>query len=336
MEKLLKLLPWLNVSQALKLLEKRTDTPVSSHDLLQLCDFGHCSVYLDCHGWKGEIAIDIGEEVPMYQPVTGRGFCLVEYPLQLADDSRHGIHVIGPALVVATRKVIEDCAWWVPECGTSLRPVFNLADIEALAAKMNGENEQPSDRAAEAEDLRTQWEQERLAEMLERRKEADDEARDRAYSIAITTDERLRAALEQEQVARKAAEAEAKEAKSEAEHWRQQHELELECRLRTQSEGEALRQELEHEHAEARPELQFEPPAAGLTFPYATKELEAMRTAALKYWANHAPDKRHPTQKEIGHELCELLQLPRQANNDPARKAIVLATAIRPDTLIDA
>lgn len=72
---------------------------------------------------------------------------------------------------------------------------------------------------------------------------------------------------------------------------------------------------------------------AGLFFPYSTKELEAMRAASLKYWANYTPDKRQPTQKAVGFELCELLGLPLQSTGEPARKAMILATAIRPDTL---
>lgn len=73
--------------------------------------------------------------------------------------------------------------------------------------------------------------------------------------------------------------------------------------------------------------------ATGLTFPYATNELKAMQGAALTYWSGHTPDKRQPTQKEVGHELCKLLSLPLQSGGEPARKAMILATAIKPDTL---
>lgn len=73
-----------------------------------------------------------------------------------------------------------------------------------------------------------------------------------------------------------------------------------------------------------------------LAFPYTTKELAAMHAAACKHWAQYTPDKRQPTQKEVGYDLCELLGLPLQSTGDPARKAMILATAIRPDTLPDA
>lgn len=75
---------------------------------------------------------------------------------------------------------------------------------------------------------------------------------------------------------------------------------------------------------------------AGLVFPYATKRLEAMRAVAVKHWASYTADKRRPTQKEIGLDLSEALGLPRQANNEPAREAKVLAVAIKPDNQPDA
>lgn len=73
----------------------------------------------------------------------------------------------------------------------------------------------------------------------------------------------------------------------------------------------------------------------GITFPYATKDLEAMLAVAAKYWENYTADKRQPTQKEIALTLGELLGLPRQGNGDAARKAIVLASAIKPNALPD-
>lgn len=74
---------------------------------------------------------------------------------------------------------------------------------------------------------------------------------------------------------------------------------------------------------------------AGITFPYTTVELEAMRAVALKHWAFYTHDKRQPTQKEVGYYLCEILGLKRQSNDSPARKAEILATAIRPDSIPD-
>lgn len=74
----------------------------------------------------------------------------------------------------------------------------------------------------------------------------------------------------------------------------------------------------------------------GLTFPYATKELKAMRDAVSKHWEGYTPEKRQPTQKAVALTLGELLGLPQQGNGDAARRAIILAAAIKPDTLPEA
>lgn len=167
--------------------------------------------------------------------------------------------------------------------------------------------------------------------------------------------------LEQERAARQAAERRAEQAEAEAEGLRQQlcnvkaaYEALRRQERATQDvwafaqaestrkgyELAAITEELERlrqlaptaEHAESPSET----PASGLTFPYTTKELEAMRAAVAKYWEGYTPDKRQPTQVEVQLELCELLGLERMKNGDPPRKVKALAGAIKPDTLPDA
>lgn len=61
-----------------------------------------------------------------------------------------------------------------------------------------------------------------------------------------------------------------------------------------------------------------------------------MRDAVSRHWEDYTPEKRQPTQKAVALTLGEMLGLPQQGNGDPARKAIALASAIKPDTLPDA
>ncbi|MDP0925310.1 hypothetical protein, partial [Klebsiella pneumoniae] len=56
--------------------------------------------------------------------------------------------------------------------------------------------------------------------------------------------------------------------------------------------------------------------SAGITFPYSTEGLEALRSVALKHWAGYTPDKRQPTQKEIGYAICEELEIAYQKTNE--------------------
>ena len=69
--------------------------------------------------------------------------------------------------------------------------------------------------------------------------------------------------------------------------------------------------------------------ADGLAFPYSTKQLQAMQSAAVKYWATH--DRTSPApygiQKEIQYYLAEL------TGENNARKIAELAAAIKPDNL---
>lgn len=88
--------------------------------------------------------------------------------------------------------------------------------------------------------------------------------------------------------------------------------------------------------AEKQAVQKLETPTGGVVFPYATKELEAMRAAVAKYWESYTPDKRQPTQVEVQLELCTLLGLERMKDGDMPRKAKELAGAIKPGTLPDA
>lgn len=69
-------------------------------------------------------------------------------------------------------------------------------------------------------------------------------------------------------------------------------------------------------------------PSHGITFPYATKQLEAMRAAALAHWASH--DRSTPAPYGIQKTVANFLAA-RTGQN--ARKLAELAIAIKPDDL---
>lgn len=245
MEKVYRLLPWLNFTQASNWLEALTGTTIRRDDLLQLCEVVGHPVYLDCRDWIGGKEADASKnQQPLYE-VMGEGYCTIDQPTLLYEDRL--LYVTGPARISGASHVIEDCKWQL-DYDKSRGPLLKPADIEALAAKMNGHSGQPT-----PEVLRQQFEQERLAGILEERKKEDGASRERVYQDAITTIEHLRLEIEQERIARKAAETDAEEAKSDAEHWWQQHELELACRLRTQAEVDELQAELTRRETAAKP-----------------------------------------------------------------------------------
>lgn len=118
--------------------------------------------------------------------------------------------------------------------------------------------------------------------------------------------------------------------KAELEILRQQLEQERAAREAAEVEVAQLRERLVSADPQAR---ELRTPATGLTFPYSTKMLEAMRATVAKYWESYTPDKRQPTQKEIQQELCRLLGIALDPYKQPSQKAIYLATAIKPDDL---
>lgn len=182
MERVYRLLPWLDMAQAVDYLQDLIKAPLTESLLLQHCYIGECSVYMDCWGYKGETLLDCwrdDEEIHLKDlpsdPVEGRGYCKVESPELLCDLESHGIHLTGPAWIPAERRVQEDCRWWIPSESPKPAPVFKNADIRELAARMNCVPEQPS--AAEVEALRRQLEQERAArQAAEKRAEQADQA----------------------------------------------------------------------------------------------------------------------------------------------------------------
>jgi hypothetical protein len=199
MEKVYRLLDWLDMAQAVDWLQNMTSTRADATSLLQLCDAGQCLVYLDCRGVGGDVFKDIGEEVPLFSPANGAGICKVESPRQLGDKSRTGTHVIGLVQIKSTDKLIENCELWVPIENDVGPPLFKPADIEALAAKMNGVPDQTS-LTAENADLRREL-AENSSEIAILRKYF------KAEGTNVAELESLRKQLEQERIKCKAAEA---------------------------------------------------------------------------------------------------------------------------------
>ncbi|MFC0667975.1 hypothetical protein ACFSKY_09200 [Azotobacter chroococcum] len=80
--------------------------------------------------------------------------------------------------------------------------------------------------------------------------------------------------------------------------------------------------------AQADQQSPQQPPAAGLVFPYATKQLEAMRDAAIEFWHQHDRSTPMPygIQKRVQIFLAE-------RTGESSRKLEELAKAIKPDDL---
>lgn len=168
MDKVYRLLEWLSAEQAVNWLQDLTQTRIAYPELLQLCDSGQCAVYVSAFNLKGYYA-DL--------PVRGDGRHRLLVPTALyhaGEGARLDVQLEGP-IFLEDREIDDSffAVWDVRLPPSHMTGFFKPADIQALAAKMNGVVED----ITEIEELRSQLEQERAAreqvetELLSRRAE---------------------------------------------------------------------------------------------------------------------------------------------------------------------
>lgn len=284
MDEIYRRMKWLDINQAADWLQRLTGNPLTTTDLLSLCDSRQCDAYANTNGLLG---VNINSTV--CEQVIGAGIQKVLTPMFLkyaGQEIELEMYYESPPVSNRFRGVITEhplTTWAAKTQLKDLEALFKPDDIPTLAAKLKPETgSQPN--PSELKDVRRE--------------------------------------LRRERAKREAAEAEIA-----ALHQRIE---DINNRLQGNEAHET------NECSVVQPMHQPGVMTGGLVFPYATKRLEAMRAAAVKHWESHTPEKRRPTQKEIGLELGEALDLPRQANGEPSREAKVLAGAIKPDNSLDA
>ncbi|MFV3338588.1 hypothetical protein ACNFB1_15605 [Pseudomonas sp. NY15349] len=358
-EKIYPLLNWLDISQAVDWLQGLTESAVTQHDLISLCAAKQCAVYVDL-----KQSANGTDEETWWQDVSGRGIQEVKNPLALTDagmltDSR--LVLLGEVTWTNDKGAFcrEKIEWAASVLMIDVFPMFRPADIHALAHKMNGVTNQPT--AADVEELREQlkkaieakenaWyltdkykaELETLRETAEQDRSSREAAWLRAEQAEKLAEEladrfdRMEAKSDHYQDAMESSKTAVTELEKTVEHERM-------ARKYAESLAIELRTELEDEHnariaermeraencrcaGDKGDEVSDLP--MGITFPYATKQLEAMRDAAVTHWADHDRSKPAPygIQKTVASFLAE-----RTGQN--SRKLAELAVAIKPDDL---
>lgn len=359
MDKVYRLLDWLDMTQAVDWLQDLTNVPLSSRELLQLCESQQCYAYVDAD-------CIVAEEVGKLEKVTAKGFHVVTNPL-----SAFGSGSLAPAIwtkgdtynSLGAELLIEEFPTW------KRGPIFQSSEIKALANKMNEASTPPN--SAELEDLRTQlkkacesrenaWyltdkykaEREQLldaakqestsreaallraeqaeAEVLELRRHLKDiQAKEITYRNAIeeiqTKATKYNNELEEERFALKAAKDDVAKLKEEIRLMAQAQRCAQEASEQDEAEEAARRYD---EWTKEQSGHQPIAPATGLIFPYATKHLEAMRDAAIAHWVEH--DRSKPAPYGIQKTVQTFLAA---RTGENARKLAELASAIKPDDL---
>ncbi|MER2017486.1 hypothetical protein [Pseudomonas simiae] len=153
MDRIYKLLPWLNSSQAVDWLCRLTGTQMTEELLICLCGAGHARVYIDVGG----ACIGVDDE-DWSSEVVASGKQMVVDPSALAKpDADHSQMVLrGEVLNLSDenkshRKNVD----WFPNRLNSIFLCFKQADILALADKVNAdETAQKADLIAQGERYR--------------------------------------------------------------------------------------------------------------------------------------------------------------------------------------
>jgi hypothetical protein len=316
MEKINRLLHWLDSERAVNWLQDLTGTQVTLRDLLDLCNAKRCVAYMNVADIRG-YSIDADQN----HEVFGSGIQSIINPAVLIHIGTHqtvDLVIEGPVLLSSQSRREEEGLWTVWEATLSLYErtiLFRTTDIQALADSMNGVEEQTRD----VQILRDQLEQERAARQL-----AESEASKLRQRQGTTTLANIRDLLYEDkeylsfkaraEAAERMVESMDKQIREQSEKMRRDGELFEKMAAKLRGAPDTSRQTLQS--------------PKGLTFPYATKHFEAMRDAAEQFWQNH--DRFAPApygiQKKIQKFLAEQL-----GTND--RKIAELAAAIKPDEL---
>lgn len=214
MEKVYPLMQWLSTEEAVDWLQKLTSSRLGVFDLINLCDSGHCDIYVDLMLEKltnTETGMDV--ELCGEGKIVGALSCTHE--------------TTGAPLLTSGQFTVECDAYGVqsskdaePEfiygkkfyISGKRHPLFKPTEIQALADKMNLVSGKPVASTTEQEVLRQQLERERSARIAAEAKVAQlQEHRRIDANIAETSNEFMvcaRRDLEQACAAKEAAETE--------------------------------------------------------------------------------------------------------------------------------
>ncbi|MBN1080357.1 hypothetical protein JNO13_06130 [Pseudomonas sp. 1079] len=330
MERIYRLLDWVDMAQAVDWLSALTGSPIGAKELSRLVFSKKCDVYIQALGLAGHYVNDAGCEVG----VIGRGFQLVlgSETIRKAD-KKQGIPEKRRFSLEGARyepdpqnhelAIRADHDYWeaVVEDDEGYPVYFKPSDIEALAARIKEVPEQAS--FAQVEDLRLQLEQEKAAreaaeaELQGRRAQDGKRALVDMKNMLMHDHKEFVAMQERAEQAERMVTALDRQLTDYIEKIRAGDKL-----------IEGLTQELRKRHSHERLPTQVTELVSGLYFPYATKQLEAMRDAALTHWKDH--DRSKPAPYGIQKTVATFLA---SRTGENARKLAELAAAIKPDDL---
>ncbi len=309
MEKIYRLLDWLTLEQAVDWLQDLTNTQLTESQLSQLCEARQCNAYMDVdclHGWEGNHEV-CGNGIHRLLTTSAIKYAQAYKVLDLTFE--------GP--VCLSDGDMDDSSWGTWQARVEFphrKPCFKPADIQTLAAKINGEPRPLNAAELNELELERAARESAEAEVLELRKWIGDRTLSNMRAM-LKDDLPLRAMTERAETAEKMVAAMDRELK----------EL-RELRQRDAGLFEKMTERLGAYQKGEPPITKTETPvpAPGLTFSRPSNALIVAHAASCKFWRNFDPE-RPPLQKQVTAFMIE--------RGVPARQAAELAIAIKPDDL---
>lgn len=314
-------LDYLTADQALDWMKRISGYHVEWETLWALVSFDMCDAFMDCRAVRGLTYAAEGEHT--HRVVFGLGLCQV---MNAAREAGTPLHLLGPAIHVdihGFQEIVPKRSWWIND-PQDYNVFFRPSDIERMGGIVNDRGGWSSIEPVQADETPTECNGAELAHQLGKLQISISNLDDRLSYCVRFEDGRFLAELGSDLKPLRTAPDIAQQAGASYD----KHDSEVaELRELVTAQREQL-QSLQQPSSTTG-----DGSSTGITFPYSTKGLEALRAVALKQWADYTPEKRQPTQKEIGYAICEALGVKYQKTNEPPRKAKELATIIRPDDL---
>jgi hypothetical protein len=323
-------LDYLTADQALDWMERISGHHVEWHTLWAMVGFEMCDAFMDCRAVRGLTYAAEGEHE--HRKVFGLGICQIMNAVKGKDDP---LHLLGAAIHVdmyGLEEIVPKRRWWINDLEDD-EVLFRPSDIERMGQivdERGGWSNAGIPMESHRDDV-TDYSGADLVQLLNNLAIDIDNQSDGGlrYSIKFNDGKTLAVlGSDLKPASMTVAQASNDQIDQCVSNNSLMHKTEI-----AQLQGIIKSQSEQLETLQRTEEPGQDQTTGGITFPYSTKGLEALRTVALKHWADYTPDKRQPTQKDIGYAICEEFGLNYQKGNEPPRKAKELATIIRPDDL---
>ncbi|TWS07032.1 hypothetical protein [Pseudomonas extremaustralis] len=316
-------LDYLTADQALDWMERISGHHVEWHTLWAMVGFEMCDAFMDCRAVRGLTYAAEGEHE--HRKVFGLGICQVMNAVKGEGDP---LHLLGAAIHVdryGLEEIVPKRRWWINDL-EDYEVLFRPSDIERMGQIVDERGGWSSVEPHQPDEQPPEYNGSELAQRLGKLQISINHFNDRLSYCIKFEDGRLLAELGSDLTPLRAG-LESSQQAGTTSHAHESEILDLKELIAAQSEQLLSLQQSNNPEAEGA--------SSGISFPYSTRGLEALRSVAMEKWAGYTPDKRQPTQKEIGYAICEALGVDYQKTNEPPRKAKELATIIRPDDLPD-